>query len=451
MHIIVMGLSHKTAPVEIREKLTFPESKLEESLQCLLKYDHISEGVILSTCNRTEIYAVSDDPDRGKEDLIKFLSQYHNLDPKKFRNHLYFRHSIDVIHHLFEVVTSLDSMVVGEAQILGQVKGAYAHAFEAHATSVIFNRLFRHAFKVGKRVRTETGIGESAVSVSYVAVELAKKVFEDLAGRTVMIIGAGEMSELTAKHLVANGVTSVLVSNRTYERAVELANRFHGKAVKFDEFPDYMVDTDIVISSTGAPHYIVKRKTVAEAMRRRRFKPIFLIDIAVPRDIDPEVNKIYNVFLFDIDDLQSVVDANLAERAREARKAELIIDREVEEFMAWLSSLEVVPTIAALRKRAELIRKGETEKALNKLGELSEREKNIINALTGVIINKLLHEPIVRIKECSRRKDGYLYIESLRHLFDLEAMERGRSKGEGRGTKGEGRGTKGEGRKGLHG
>ncbi len=304
MHIVVAGLSHKTAPVEVREKLSFGENRLEEALHHLVAHEHLSEAVIISTCNRTEVYLV------------------------------------------YRVVSSLDSMVVGEAQILGQVKSAYSHAFEAGVTNVVLNRLFRQALSVGKKVRTETEIGESAVSISYAAVELAKKVFEDLEGRVVMVIGAGEMSELTAMHLVESGASSVLVSNRTFERAVEIAKRFGGKAVKFDAMLNHMVDADIVISSTGAPHFVLKREDVALIMHRRRGKPIFFIDIAVPRDIDPEVNKLDNAYLYDIDDLQAVVNTNIAERDREGQRAELIIDKEVEDFAAWLNSLEVVPTIA---------------------------------------------------------------------------------------------------------
>lgn len=424
MHIVVVGLSHKTAPVEIREKLAFIENRLEEALHGLLACEHLNEGTIVSTCNRTEVYVVCDSIDAGLNDVKQFLVDQCDLKLPDFSKCLYYHDSVDAVHHLFRVVSSLDSMVVGEAQILGQIKNSYNHAFEAEATNVILNRLFRQALSVGKKVRTETDIGESAVSISYAAVELAKKVFEDLEGRIVMVIGAGEMSELTAMHLVENGVSSVLVSNRTYERAVELAEQFKGKAVKFDAMLNHMIDADIVISSTGAPHFVVKREDVAKIMHRRRGKPIFFIDIAVPRDIDPKVNKVDNAYLYDIDDLQAVVDANIAERDREGQRAELIIDREVEDFIGWLNSLEVVPAIAALKEKAEVIRATETIKALNKLENPTEREKNIINALTGIIVNKLLHEPIVRAKECAGKKDGYLYIESLRYLFDLQEKEK---------------------------
>ncbi len=420
MHIVVVGLSHKTAPVELREKLSFDEDSLEDALHHLTAYKHLNEGVILSTCNRTEVYAVCDDIKMGTEDVRQFLVDFCGLKVSKLSKHLYYHDSVEAAHHLYRVVSSLDSMVVGEAQVLGQVKNSYSHAFEAGVTNVVFNRLFRDALKVGKKVRTETDIGESAVSISYAAVELAKKVFEDLEGRTVMVLGAGEMSELTAMHLVESGAKSVLVSNRTYERAVELAERFGGKAVTFNAMLNHMVDADIVISSTGAPHFILSRKDVSQVMHKRRGKPIFFIDIAVPRDIDPKVNKIDNAYLYDIDDLQAVVDANKAERNREGQRAELIIDREVEDFVAWLNSLEVVPAIAELKKKAEAIRAAETLKSLNKLEDLSDKDKNIINALTTVIVNKLLHEPIVQAKKCAGKREGYLYIESLRYLFGLE-------------------------------
>jgi glutamyl-tRNA reductase len=420
MHIVVTGLSHKTAPVEIRERLTFPAEVQDEALHALLSYRNVSEGVIVSTCNRTEVYVVTNDPEAGKHDTVRFLCDFHSYKHSDLSPFFYFHDSIEAIHHLFRVVSSLDSMVVGEAQILGQVKEAYEYAFDAGATNIILNRLFRHSFSVGKKIRTETEIGDSAVSVSYAAVELAKKVFGGLEGRTVMIVGAGEMSELTARHLLSNGVSSVLVTNRTYERAVELAEKFDGRAVKFDDLADEMANADIIISSTGAPNCVIKKEDVSQAMHRKRNKPTFFIDIAVPRDIEPSVNDIYNAFLYDIDDLQSVVDANLAERAKEAKKAESIVEREVKDFVFWLSSLEVVPTISALRQRAEDIKEIELVKALSRMGGLNEKQKEAVKALASGIINKLLHQPIVRIKECSDRKDGYVYVESLRHLFDLE-------------------------------
>ncbi len=423
MHLLILGLSHKTAPVEIREGLAFPENQLKEYLQLLIQEPHLAEVVIISTCNRTEICVVSSDIEEGKKELIKFLTRSRGIPKEKFLDYLYFYTERAAIQHLFRVASSLDSMMVGEPQILGQVKEAYNHAYQAGVTSLVLNRLFRYAFEVGKKVRTETEIGESAVSISYAAVQLAKTVFEDLSDRVVMVIGAGEMSELTVRHLVSNGVKSIFVTNRTYQRAVELAEKFNGQAVKFEERVNNLVNADIIISSTGAPFPIIKKEDVIKVMKMRKNKPLFFIDIAVPRDIEPEVGKLYNVFLYDIDDLESVVKANIDERSREAEKAEKIVENKVEDFATWLTTLEVVPTIKELIEKAEEIKATQLEKYLKKLGNIGEKEKNLINALASGIVNKFLHEPIIKLKEVACQKDGYLYVESLRHLFDLKHKE----------------------------
>lgn len=423
MHLILVGLSHKTAPIAIREKLTFPATRQAEALSLLTCRECITEAVILSTCNRTEIYAVASDPEVGVDAVIDFVAGYHDLDPHELTRYLYIIKGDAVVRHLFRVVASLDSMVIGEAQILGQVKEAYEHAFEAGATSRAFNRLFRQSFEVGKRVRTETSIGENAVSISYAAVELAKKVFDSLEGRTILVIGAGKMSELTSKHLVCNGVESVLVANRTYERAVELAERFSGEAIPYEKLFDHMRRADIVISSTSATGYVVSKPEVADVMRGRGGRPLFLIDIAVPRDIDPAVNDLTDVFVYDIDDLNGVVEANLEERMREARRAESIIDEEIAQFMRWRESLEVVPTVAAIRAKAEVIRQAEMEKALKRLGGLSEKELQTIDALTCAIVNKMLHGPTARLKQASEAPDGYTYVEIARSLYGLDEAE----------------------------
>lgn len=420
MHIIVAGLSHKTAPVEIREKVTFPEQILSDALHVLIGYPSINEAVILSTCNRMEIYVVASDIEKGKDNITQFICDYHRLRRDKLEKYLYFHEDNRSVLHLFRVASSLDSMVIGEAQILGQVKTAYNAAFEAEATSTILNRLFRHALLSGKRVRTETEIGESAVSISYAAVELAKKVFESLNGRTAMLVGAGEMIELTATHLVSNGVNKVIVTNRTFERAESLAGKYNGIAVPFNDFVDHMVHADIVISSTGAPHCVITKQHVSHVMQKRKNKPIFFIDIAVPRDVDPEVANLYNVFAYDIDDLDSVVQTNLEERKKAAGIAEEIVETEVSNFNSWLTSLEVTPVIATLRRKAEEIRIKELEKYLRKLPNLTDSEINILNALTSAIINKMLHKPIVNLKQCANQKDGYQYVESLKILFDIE-------------------------------
>ncbi len=423
MHIVVSGLSHKTAPVAVREALTFPEHVMGEALTSLTAHPHINEAVILSTCNRTEVYAVSSDIDGGRDDISAFLRECCKNIDCELDNYLYFHDSLHAINHLFRVVSSLDSMIIGEAQILGQVKEAFAHSSDVQVTNIVFNRLFRQAFAVGKRVRTETDIGENAVSVSYAAVQLAKKVFQDLSGKSVMLVGAGKMSELTAKHLLSSGVSSVVITNRNYDRAVKMAKTFKGRAVKFDSLIDEMAKADIVISSTGAPHAVIKKDDMKKVMAKRRHRAIFLIDIAVPRDVESDVNDLDNIYLYDIDDLQSVVDSNLAERTREAKEAEVIIKHEVQEFLSWLSSLEVVPTIADLRRQAEQIRRGELDRIAAKLGSLSEEELNAVNTLASGIINKMLHEPMVRLKASAGNKEGYLYVDSLRHLFGLDEEE----------------------------
>ncbi|MCE5190770.1 MAG: glutamyl-tRNA reductase [Actinomycetia bacterium] len=423
MHLIIVGLSHKTAPIEIRERLTFPAHKQAEALSLLTSDDRIAEAVIISTCNRTEIYAVASGDDEGVDAVIDFMATYHSLDRHELVRSLYMHRSEDVVRHLFRVVSSLDSMVIGEAQILGQVKEGYEHALGNGATGKVFNKLFRQSFEVGKRVRTETEIGENAVSISYAAIELAKKVFDTLQGRTILILGAGKMSELTAKHLVSNGVKTVLVANRTFERAQDLASRFNGEAVRYDDLYTRMRDADVVISSTSATHYVITKEQVAQSMRGRGGRPLFLIDIAVPRDIEPAVNELGNVFLYDIDELTGVVESNLEERMREARRAEAIIDEEFAAFMRWRESLEVQPTIAAIRARAEVIREGELEKAYRRLGDLSDKDRQTVDALTSAIVNKMLHGPTQRLKQAAEAKDGYEYIETARHLYGLDESE----------------------------
>ncbi len=426
MHLTLVGLSHKTAPVEIREKLTFPAHRQEEALSLLMATPDVAEAVILSTCNRTEIYAVTAAGADGSAAVIDFLADYHDLDRHELVRYLYFSEGEAVVRHLFRVVASLDSMVIGEAQILGQVKEAYEHAFGTESVGRVFNRLFRQSFEVGKRVRTETDIGENAVSISYAAVELAKKVFDSLDGRTILILGAGKMSELTAKHLVCNGVKSVLVANRTYERAEELAGRFSGEAIRYDELFERMREADIVISSTAATHHVITKEQVAPTMRGRKGNPLFLIDIAVPRDIDPDVNELDDVFLYDIDDLNGVVESNLEERMREARRAEEIIAEEMVAFERWIESMEVVPTVAAIRAKAEQVRMAELEKALKRLGGLSEKELKTVEALTSSIVNKMLHGPTARLKMVAGEKDGYDYIEAARFLYGLDTNPEGK-------------------------
>lgn len=426
MHLTLVGLSHKTAPVEIREKLTFPEHIQEDALARLTASDAVSEAVIVSTCNRTEIYAVTAEGHDGPAAIIDYIADYHDLDRHELVRYLYISEGEAVVRHLFRVVASLDSMVLGEAQILGQVKGAYDCAFSAQGTGRIFNKLFRQSFEVGKRVRTETDIGENAVSISYAAVELAKRVFDSLDGRTVLILGAGKMSELTAKNLVGAGVSKTLVANRTLARAEELAARFNGEAIPYEDLFVRMSEADIVISSTAATEYVITRELLAPVLNRRR-DPLFLIDIALPRDIDPECAKVADAFLYNIDDLNGVVSANLEERMREAERAEVIIAEEIDIFARWLDSMEVVPTVAAIRAKAETIRSEEMEKALKRLGGLSEKELKTVEMLTQSIVNKMLHGPTARLKQVSTERYGVGYVEAARYLYGLDTNPDGKN------------------------
>ncbi|VAV82817.1 Glutamyl-tRNA reductase [hydrothermal vent metagenome] len=426
MNLIIVGLNHRTAPVELREKLTFPTDApdgtnvFSEPLKRLVTRYGINEAVILSTCNRVEIIGVAEDIIEGTREIKRFLSEYHDIPGDKLRDHLYVHIAEDAVKHLFRVSSGLDSMVVGEPQILGQVKDAYGHAVLNDTAGVVINKLFHKAFSVSKRIRTETRIGAAAVSISYAAVELAKKIFGDLQGKTVMLVGAGEMAELGAKHLLSAGVRDIVITNRTYERAVAMSREFGGKAVMFREMVHYLKNVDIVIASTGAPDFIIKADDVSGVMRERKHKPIFFIDISVPRNIDPLVNNIDNVYLFDIDNLQGVVEANLKERAKEAEDATLIVDEEIGTFYRWANSLDVVPTIIALRQQFEKIRKGEIEKAAGQLGALSDKELKAIDAMTTSIVNKILHDPISHLKQEASNVEGDMLIDVVRRLFDLD-------------------------------
>ena len=421
MNLIALGVNHNTAPVEIREKLSFPESKIPESLMRLESTSpEILEQVILSTCNRVEIYARVTDIQKGVESLKKFLCQTHDVSPDALEGSIYYYVLEDAVEHLFKVASALDSMVVGEPQILGQVKGAYKTARELSVTGSILNNLFERSFSVAKRIRTETGIAENAVSVSYAAVELARKIFGDLANKSVLLIGAGEMIELAARHLVAQGVETVLVSNRTYDRAVELATQFNGEAIKFDDLHEELRRCDIVISSTGAPHFVVRKELAEQVIGERSNRPMFFIDIAVPRDIEPTVNEIDNCYVYDIDDLKAVVDANMAEREKEAEKAKHIIVHEVSEFLTWMDHLEVAPTIASLKEKMETIRRGEMEKTLKKIGPITDEQKESIERMTTSIINKALHAPVVNLKKEAEEENGPAYVRMIKKLYNLD-------------------------------
>lgn len=421
MEILVIGLNHKTATVEIREKVAFDGPKLGQAIEEIKKLDGVKESVILSTCNRVEIYSAVPDIKRGAEQIKEFISRFHNVDRNELEKALYVYEGHDAVKHVFRVASSLDSMVVGEPQILGQVKDAFEFALKRKSTGVYLNTLMKKAFSVAKRVRTETRIAENAVSISFAAVELAKKIFEDLTTKSFMLIGAGEMAELAARHLISNGVKDVYVTNRTYERAKELSEEFNGRAVPFGEFIRELVHIDIVICSTGAPNYILWKDQMHSIMKERKQRPVFIIDISVPRNIDPAINDLDNVYLYDIDDLQDVVDMNIKGRAKEAEKAEGIVLSEVESFRRWQDSLMAVPTIVALRQKAENIRRQEFEKAMRKIGPLDEEKIKSIEYMTTAIVNKLIHGPTVALK--TEHEDRELIVDITKRLFQLDTGE----------------------------
>ena len=422
MHIVIVGLSHKTAPVEIREKLAFAPTAMEQPLQQMLELTSVAEALIVSTCNRVELCAATKEPDTAIAELRRFLAEYHEVSPEEINDNLYDYQGEGAIRHLFRVASSLDSMVLGEPQILGQIKTAYGYTAEFKTAGLILNRFLHKAFSVAKRVRTETAIASNAVSVSFAAVELARKIFDRLDNKGVMIIGAGEMCELAARHFVSNGVSKVLVTNRTFDRAEKLAAEFEGKAIPFENFVDHLAEVDIVMTSTGAPNFILGKRQMEEVLKRRKNRPMFLIDIAVPRDIDPKVNKLDNAYLYDVDDLQGVVQANLKERQKEAGKAEAIIEQEIGQFHQWLANLEVKPTIIALRQKLEEIRRQELEKTFGNLKDLSTKQRKSIEAMAGAIINKILHQPTTLLKRTQNDTSGEDYVDAVRALFDLPAL-----------------------------
>jgi glutamyl-tRNA reductase len=412
-------LNHKTASIEIREWLAFPESKIVDALSQANALPSLKENMILSTCNRVEIYAIVRETEKAILDLKNFLSQYHGLSLKEFEKNLYSLIGEDAVRHIFRVASSLDSMVVGEPQILGQIKAAYDIATQVKTSGLILHRLLHRAFHVAKRVRTETKIGDRAVSVSFVAVELAKKIFGTLEKKTVLLMGAGEMCELAARHLISGGIEKVLVTNRTYERAMALAQEVKGEPIPFEEMAQGLKKVDIVISATDSTQYLLRHEEVAKVIKDRKQKPIFFIDIADPRDIEPKVGDIENVYLYNIDDLQKIADDNIRDREKEAQKAEAIVQDEVVKFVRWFQSLEITPTLVALRKKFEEIRNRELEKTLSLHPNLSDKEKKSLEALTSAIINKILHGPLTFLKQTDEEVMADLYLDALRTLFQL--------------------------------
>jgi len=410
MKLLLTGVNHKTAPVEVRERLAFPELAIGPALERLRDGLGISEALILSTCNRVEItVAAPDDVDaRPAVDAV--------MRGNATASELYRYEGRQAIEHLFRVAASLDAMVVGEPQILGQMKNAYALAKSAGTMSGLLDGVVSRAFSVAKRVRTETGIGQMAVSVSYAAVELARKIFGSLNGRSVLLVGSGKMSELAARHLRQSGAKNILVTNRTWTRAQEMAGLFGGTAVEYARFRQVLPEVDIVITSSGAPEYVLGPEDLQRAVALRKNKPMFVIDIAVPRNVDPAVNSVDNVFLYDIDDLQGVVNANLAERQKEAARAEYIITEEVDRMLARLAVQEVAPVIVSLQEQLEAIRSAEVGKALRKGGAMGERE---VEALTRAIVAKIAHGPITELRRQAGETDGGAVVEVVRRVFGL--------------------------------
>ena len=433
MNLQIIGVNHKTAPVEVRERLALPESRLPEACKRLTEYPGIEEGMILSTCNRVELLAKTTN---GSADLRGFVRNYFGVEPNEIDRHLYEYREQDAVRHVFRVTSSLDSMVVGEPQILGQVKEAYALARAVGSVHSQLDSLLTRAFAVAKRVRTETAVGSSAVSVASVAVELAKKIFGSLHGKHVYLVGAGKMSELAARHLLAHGAASIFVANRTYDRAVALARKFDGQAIHFEQLYETCDRADIVITSTGAPHAIFRREHGEAFLARRRNRPMFFIDIAVPRDVDPGLNKLDGIFVYDIDDLQQAVSAHVADRKKEAERAEAIIRVEVERFQARLQTLDVVPTIVSLQDHLETIRQAEIDRVRGRLGELNPDQELAVEALTRGIINKIMHTPISTLKTAARESEATTIVELVRRLFNLQEKKvAAKSSGDGSGAK----------------
>lgn len=420
--ILIVGLNHRSASVEVREKLALNDN-LDGTLRRLLETTEIKEGALLSTCNRVEVIACTTDPQAAAAQIKEFLAIERQVPRSFFETHLYTRTDKEAVGHLFRVAASLDSMVVGEPQILGQIKDSYAVSSAAGTVGTVLHRCFHKSFAVAKRVRTETRVAAKAVSVSSAAVELACKIFDSLADKTAMLIGAGEIGELAARHLQAHGIGTIIITNRTFHRATELARKLGGTAVPFESFPKYLKLADVVIGSAGGSDYLLGPTAVLEALRERKRRPMFLIDLGVPRNFDPHLNDVDNVFLYDIDDLEKMIEGNKGEREKEALKAEAIIKEEVESFWKWLDTLGVTPTIVALREKAETIRRQELEKTLSSLKDLPPQARGAMEALTTAIINKLLHAPIIYLKRHEASGQGPPPVETFRRLFDLDRDE----------------------------
>jgi glutamyl-tRNA reductase len=434
MNVVLVGANHRTAPLDVRERLFVPAGELAVMLEDLKRVPGVSEGLILSTCNRTELVTCLDDPSGVAGALVEFLSERRGLAAPELERHLYRLRDLEAVRHVFRVASSLDSMVVGEPQILGQVKQAYQASLQRRTLGTVLDGLMRRSFVVAKKVRTRTGIARHPVSVSHVAVELARQIFGSLEGSSVMLLGAGKMGDLSARQLLKEGVDRVLVASRTEERALEAAGRFGGTAIRLESCAARLREVDIVISSTGAPGYVLRRSEVAAGLHGRRGRPLFFIDIAVPRDIDPEVNTLDNVYLYDIDDLKEIVDANRCERRQEAELAESLVEREVAAFHAWMLALDAGTAIASLRERGHLLKDEELKRFLERHRDgLSEAQRRDLEGMLHALVNKLLHEPTVLLKRSLGSVDSARRAEMLRDLSGpLEPPAPGKGRGRGR-------------------
>ncbi len=418
--IVLLGINHKTAPIELRECLAFSNEETLAALETFKASPAISEVMVISTCNRVEILLATGNKTKAAETAKTYLSVSKKLPVAKFEQALYAHCGDEAVRHIFMVASSLDSMMVGEPQILGQIKEAYNIAGSKKTSGVLLNRLLHRAFFVAKRVRSETGIGDHAVSISYAAIELGKKIFGSLEGKKALLIGAGEMAELAVEHLLRNKAGDILVANRTFESGVQLAQKFNGQAVRFEEIIDCLQHVDIIISSTGSPDFILTRDQVKGVMRIRRNRPLFFIDIAVPRDIDPAINRLTNSYVYDIDDLQGVIAENIEERNREAIKGARIVDESVIHFRQWYESLGAVPTIVALREKMDSIAKTEIKKTMQSLSHLSDQDHQAITRMANAMINKILHDPTRLLKSNEAQGEKFDHLDITRKLFGLD-------------------------------
>lgn len=422
--IALIGLSHHTAPVEVREKIAFSEDCIPVALNKLKTIIGIKEVLLISTCNRVEVLFVAGNEYELTEDIKKFIADFNRVSLCDFENNLYVLEGESAVRHVFRTASSLDSLVVGEPQILGQIKEAFELALANKTNGVILNRLLPRAFSVAKRIRSETGIGDRAVSISYAAIELSRKIFDTFEGKKALLIGAGEMAELAVEHLLHHKISGIYVANRTFERGLALAKKFSGEAIRFEEISDFLNEVDVIISSTGSSDFIITRDQMKSVMKKRRNRSIFFIDIAVPRDIDPQINQLSNVYVYDIDDLKNVIDKNLQDRKKEAIKGERIVDEAVIHFQEWQGVLEITPTLIALRKKIENIAHMEMERTLKSCNTISSDDQYALDRMIKSIINKILHDPTQFLKSDGIRDDKSLVLDMLRKLFNLDIQDK---------------------------